>query len=382
MIDFELTAEQRSLQETAHRFAAEVIRPVAARYDADDEFPAAELAKAWELGLSCEVIPPEYGGLGLGSLDLCLLEEELAWGCAGFWVSLTVNNLALNAILLGGSDEQRKRFLPRFTESFGMLAYCQSEPGAGSDPGGLATTARRVGDRYLLEGTKQWITNGGVADLYVVFATVDRASGKKGITAFLVEKGTPGLVLGKKEDKMGQRASDTRSIVLQECAVPAANRLGAEGEGFKLAMRLLDRSRPTIAAGATGIARAAMEHAVRYAQERTQFGAPIGSFQGIQFLLADMAQTIEASRLLTWRAAAAVDRGPASPMYASMAKCFATDTAMRVTTDAVQVFGGYGYTKEYPVEKLFRDAKVLQIYEGANQIQRMVIARELARGAS
>ncbi len=376
---FTLTDEQRSLQETAHRFAKEVIRPVSAKYDVADAFPRAELEQAWKTGLSCEVIPQEYGGLGLGVLDLCLVDEELAWGCAGFWVSLTVNNLALNALVLAGTDAQKKKFLPPFTETFRMVSYCQSEPGAGSDPGALRTTAVKKGDHYVLNGSKQWITNAGEADLFLVFANTEPKAGKHGITCFAVEKGTPGLVVGKKEDKMGQRASDTRQVVFDDCAVPAANRVGEEGQGFKLAMRLLDRSRPTIGAAATGIARAAMEHAARYAQERQQFGQAIAGFQGVQFLLADMAKDVSASRLLSWHAAWLVDQKLPSTEAASISKCFATDAAMRVTTDAVQVFGGYGYTKEYPVEKLMRDAKVLQIYEGTNQIQRVVIARELLK---
>ena len=379
MPSFELTDEQLGLRETAHRYAKDVVRPVAAEYDVTGEFPRKELEQAWELGLSGEVIPQEYGGLGLGCLDLCIIDEELAWGCLGFWVGLTVNNLALNALVLAGTEEQKKKFLPPFIDEFRMAAYCQTEPGAGSDPAGMTTTAVKKGDHYLLNGTKTWITNGSVASLYTVLATIDKSKGYRGITAFVVEAGTDGLIVGKKEDKMGQRASDTRQITFEDCAVPVANRLGEEGQGFKLAMAILDRSRPTIGAAATGLARAAMEHAARYSTERSQFGKTISEFQGIQFMLADMAKDIQASRLLTWYAAWLADKGERNTQEAAIAKCFAADATMRVTTDAVQVFGGYGYTREYPVEKLMRDAKVLQIYEGTNQIQRIIIARELLK---
>ncbi len=377
MLSFDFTPEQNALRETARRYANEVITPVAAAYDRSGEFPRPEIEKAWELGLMNECIPEAYGGLGLGVIEMGILAEEIASGCAGFWTSTAVNNLGLTPIVLAGSDEQKKRFLRPFTESFRICSFCLTEPGAGSDAGGLALTATRKGDGWVLNGAKQWITNGGVADLYTVFATADRQKRQKGILALVVEKGTPGLVIGKKEDKMGHRASDTRQLHFDNCFVPDANVLAPEGHGFKLAMTTLDRTRPGVAAGACGIARTALAHAVRYSKERAQFGAPIASFQGIQFMLADMAKDLEASRLLTYQAAWMIDQGRRASKESSFAKLFATDAAMRITTDAVQIFGGYGYTKEYPVEKLMRDAKLMQIYEGTNQIQRVVIAKEL-----
>jgi len=376
-LSFDFSDEQKALRDTARRYATEVIAPVAAKYDASAEFPKAEIKKAWELGLTNECIPPEYGGLGLGVVEMCILAEEIAAGCAGFWTSTAVNNLGLTPIVLGGSDELKKRVLTPFTEEFRICSFCLTEPGAGSDAGGLSLQAKRKGDGWVLNGAKQWITNGGVADLYTVFATVDKAKKQKGIMAMVVEKGAPGLTIGKKEDKMGQRASDTRQIHFEDCFVPDKNVLAPEGAGFKLAMQTLDRTRPGVAAGACGIGRTALEHAVKYAKERTQFGAPIASFQGIQFMLADMAKDLEASRLLTYQAAWMIDAGKRASKESSFAKCFATDAAMKITTDAVQIFGGYGYTKEYPVEKLMRDAKLMQIYEGTNQIQRVVIAKEL-----
>ena len=377
MLGFDFSDEQNALRETTRRYANEVIKPVAKKYDESGEFPRDEIKKAWELGLMNECIPTEHGGLGLGVIEMCILAEEIAAGCAGFWTSTAVNNLGLTPIVLGGSDEQKKRLLQPFTEEFRICSFCLTEPGAGSDAAGLSTTATRKGDGWVLNGAKQWITNGGVADLFTVFCTVDRAKGAKGIMAVVVEKGTPGLVVGKKEDKMGQRASDTRQLHFDNCFVPDKNVLAPEGQGFKLAMTTLDRTRPGVAAGACGIARTALEESVKYAKERQQFKAPIASFQGIQFILADMAKDLEASRLLTYQAAWMIDQGRRASKESSFAKCFATDAAMRITTDAVQVFGGYGYTKEYPVEKLMRDAKLMQIYEGTNQIQRVVIAKEL-----
>jgi acyl-CoA dehydrogenase len=285
----------------------------------------------------------------------------------------------LNPILLGGSDDQRREWLGACAEEFKLLAFCLSEPGAGSDVAGLQLHAERDGDDYVLNGTKAWITNGGHADLYTVFATLDRAARHKGMCAFVVPRGTPGLSPGRKEDKMGQRASDTTLVHFDNVRVPSSQRLGAEGEGFKIAMATLDRARPQVAALAVGIARRALEESLAYAQERKAFGQSIGEFQAVQFMLADMAKGIEASRLLTMQSAWLLDQGRRAAKQSAMAKCFATDTAMAATTDAVQIFGGNGYTREYPVEKLMRDAKLMQIYEGTNQIQRVVIARELAR---
>ena len=379
-MDFALSDEQQALQATSRRFAREEIAPVAAQHDHSGEFPRSLIEKAWELGLCNTVIPEAHGGLGLGSIDACLIIEEIAWGCSGVATSVAANDLALMPIVVAGSPAQKQEWLPRFIEAPLLASFCLSEPGAGSDVAGLQLHAEKDGDAYVLAGTKCWITNGGEADVFTVFATLDRDSRHKGICAFVVEADARGIGVGKKEDKMGQRASDTRVIHFDGVRVPASQRLGAEGEGFAVAMQTLDRSRPPIAALATGIAQRALDEARGYALERRAFGQPIADFQAVQFMLADMAKQIEASRLLTWQSAWLVDRGLRASKHSSMAKCFATDTAMQVSTDAVQVFGGNGYTKEYPVEKLMRDAKLMQIYEGTNQIQRLVIARELLKG--
>jgi len=376
-MEFSLTDEQQLLQQTARRFAREEIAPVAAAYDQSGEFPRDIIQKAWELGLASTAIPVEHGGIGLSVVDTCFVTEEIAWGCSGFGTSIMCNDLGLTPIILAGSEEQQREWLRPCAERFTLVSFCLSEPNAGSDVAGLQLLATRDGPDYLLDGTKCWITNGGEADLYTVFATLDRSSRHRGICAFVVPADTPGITRGKKEDKMGQRASDTRVVNFDGVRVPAAWRLGAEGEGFKIAMRTLDRTRPSIAALATGIAQRALDESVAYSRERKAFGAAIGSFQAVQFMLADMAKDIEASRLLTLQSAWMIDEGLRASKHSSIAKCFATDMAMRVTTDAVQVFGGNGYTKEYPVEKLMRDAKLMQIYEGTNQVQRLVIAREL-----
>jgi acyl-CoA dehydrogenase len=379
-MDFALSDEQQALQATARRFAREEIAPVAARHDQTGEFPRALIEKAWELGLLNTVIPELHGGLGLGSVDACLILEEVAWGCSGVATSVAANDLALTPLLVAGSAAQQAEWLPRFTEAPLLASFCLSEPDAGSDVAGLQLHAEKDGEAYVLSGTKCWITNGGEADVFTVFATLDRDSRHKGICAFVVAADARGIGVGKKEDKMGQRASDTRVIHFDGVRVPASQRIGAEGEGFAVAMQTLDRSRPPIAALATGIAQRALDEARGYALARRAFGQPIADFQAVQFMLADMAKEIEAARLLTWQSAWLVDRGQRASRHSSMAKCFATDAAMRVSTDAVQVFGGNGYTKEYPVEKLMRDAKLMQIYEGTNQIQRLVIARELLKG--
>jgi acyl-CoA dehydrogenase len=379
-MDFALTDEQLALQETARRFAREEIAPVAARYDQSGEFPRHIMERAWELGLSSTCIPSELGGVGLDSVASALVTEELAWGCAGMATSIMCNDLGLMPILVGGSPEQQKEWLGQCASSFKMISFCLSEPAAGSDVAGLQLQCEKDGDQYVLNGTKCWITNGGVADLYTVFATLDRSTRHKGVCAFVLPSSTPGITIGKKEDKMGQLASVTLVIHFDFVRVHASQRLGQEGEGFKIAMKTLDRTRPSIGALATGIAQRALDESVKYAQERKAFGFPIAGFQAIQFILADMAKDIEAARLLTTQSAWMIDQGLRASKHSSFAKCFATDMAMRVTTDAVQVFGGNGYTKEYPVEKLMRDAKLMQIYEGTNQIQRLVIARELLKG--
>ena len=379
-MDFDLSDEQLALQATARRFAREEVAPVAAAYDRSAEFPRELFRKAWELGLSNTVIGEAYGGLDLGSVDACLIAEEIAWGCGGIATSVIANDLGLTPIVVAGSEDQKREWLTPCVDGFSLVSFCLSEAGAGSDVAGLQLLAEKDGDDYLLRGTKCWITNGGEADLLTVFATLDRSSRHRGLCAFVLPADTPGIEIGKKEDKMGQRASDTRVLHFDGTRVPASQRLGGEGEGFRVAMRTLDISRPPIAAMATGIAQRALDESTAYAKERQAFGEPIANFQGIQFILADMAKAIEASRLLTLQSAWMVDEGRPGSKQSSIAKCFATDTAMQVTTDAVQVFGGNGYTTEYPVEKLMRDAKLMQIYEGTNQIQRMVIARQLLGG--
>ncbi len=379
-MDFRLSDEQLALQETAHRFAEEVIKPVAGEYDQSGEFPADIMKQAWELGLSCVSIPHDYDGVGLSLLESCIVVEELSWGCAGMATSIMANDLGLTPILVGGTDVQKKEWLGLLTDStFRQIAFCLSEPNAGSDVAGLQLLAEKDGDDYILNGTKCWITNGGVADLYTVFATLDRGSRHKGICAFVMPSDLPGISPGKKEDKMGQRASDTRVIHFDNVRVPAANMLGEEGQGFKVAMQTLDTTRPSIGGLACGIAKRALDECLAYAEERKAFGFPISGFQAVQFMLADMAKDLEAARLLTHQSAWMIDEGLPASKYSSFAKCFSTDMAMKASTDAVQIFGGNGYTKEYPVEKLMRDAKLMQIYEGTNQIQRLVIARELLK---
>jgi acyl-CoA dehydrogenase len=378
-MDFELDDSLLNLQDTARRFTNEEIIPIAAACDVSGEFPIPVLAKAWELGLSHTGIPEELGGVGLSVVAACVGVEELSRGCSGITTSIISNDLALNPILLGGSDDQRREWLGQCSDSFKLMAFCLSEPGAGSDVAGLQLLAEKDGDDYILNGTKAWITNGGYADIYTVFATLDRSSRHKGMCAFVIPKGTPGLTPGRKEDKMGQRASNTTLVHFDNVRVPATQRLGEEGQGFKIAMATLDRARPQVAALAVGIARRALEESLAYAADRKAFGQPIGEFQAVQFMLADMAKGIEASRLLTMQSAWLLDEGRRAAKQSAMAKCFATDAAMEATTDAVQIFGGNGYTREYPVEKLMRDAKLMQIYEGTNQIQRVVIARELSK---
>jgi acyl-CoA dehydrogenase len=380
MIGFELTEDQLALQDAARKFARAEIAPVAARLDREETFPQRIAEKAFELGLMNLNLPAEVGGPGLSHLDQVIVEEELAAGCVAVATTLLGNDLANLPIVLAGTPEQRRRLLRPFTERLRFSCFCLTEPGAGSDAGGLATRARRDGDHYVLDGTKCFITNGGVAEQFTVFATLDPKLGRRGISCFVVEGRHPGISIEKKEEKMGLRASNTVMLHLDGVRVPATNRIGAEGEGFQIAMGTLDNSRPITAVFAVGIARAALEHALAYAKERRQFGKPIAEQQAIQFMLADMASDVEAARLLTWEAAWLLDQGKRNTLVSSHAKRFAADMAMRATTDAVQIFGGYGYSREYPVEKLMRDAKLIQIYEGTSQIQRIVIARELLRG--
>ena len=376
-MDFGLNDEQRALRELAHEFAANEIRPHSAHHDQTGEFPREIVRKAWELGLMNTHIPQEYGGLGLGVLEGCLLAEEAAWGCTGIGTAMEANNLAEAPLIVAGTDEQKRRWLAPMTEEFKLAAYCVTEPDAGSDVAGIKTLARQVGDEYVIQGEKMWITNGGVADWYFVLTTVDPTLKHRGMTAFVIPRDTPGVEVGKKEKNLGQRASDTRSVVFNEVKVPAANRLGKDGEGFKIAMAAFDHTRPVVSAAAVGLARAAFEHAVDYAKTRTSMGVPIAKHQSIAFMIADMAKDIEAARLLVWLSAWIIDQGRRNTKEAAFAKCFAADTAVRVALDAVQIFGGYGFNAEYPVEKLLRDSKVFQIYEGTSQIQRLIISKEI-----
>ena len=375
MVDFTLTDEQKALREMAHDFAEKEIRPVAWEHDEHSTLPLDLLEKAWELGLMNNHVPEEYGGPGASYLEGCIIEEELAWGCSGIATSIGANGLAGAPVLVGGSEELKKKYMGMLTEAPKLASFCLTEPGAGSDVSGMRTTAVRKGDKYVINGSKCFITNGSHADWFTVYAKTDKDAGHRGISAFVVDKDDT-VTIDKKEDKMGQRASNTATVTFNETEIPAENLIGEENKGFKVAMMTLDRTRPGVAAMATGIARAAFEMATDYSKERIQFGVPIAMHQAIQFMIADMATKIHLSRLATWNSAVLLDQGRRNTIESSHAKRFAGDTAMEVTTDAVQVFGGYGFIKEYKVEKLMRDAKIMQLYEGTSQIQRLVIARE------
>ncbi len=377
MIDFSLTEEQVALQEMAHEFAEKEMRPHAAKYDKSEEFPWDIMHKAFEVGLiTCE-IPEAYGGGGLAHLDTVILSEELAWGCAGMYTTIMASSLAFTPIILFGSEEQKKKFLTPFTKKTSLAAFCLTEREAGSDAGSLKTKAIRVGDEYVINGSKCFITNGGVADLYTVFALTDPEKGARGMSAFIVPRETPGIVIGKEEDKMGHRASNTCELFFEDVKIPASHLLAKEGMGFIIAMKTLDSTRAPVGAGGLGVARAALEYAVEYARTRVQFGKSIALFQDISFKIAQMATEINASRFLVWNAAWRLDKGLPVGKESAMAKFFASDTAMQTTNTALEIFGGYGYMKDYPMEKLMRDAKLLQIYEGTNSIQRMVVGREV-----
>lgn len=378
-LSFDLTPEQKELQSLAAKFAKETMLPRAADCDKKGTFPEEVYRKAWELGLMNLNVAPEYGGAGLPLLDQCIIAEELAHACGGMTTSILANCLALQPINIAGTPEQKQRILKPFCESYHLASFALTEPGGGSDAGALKTRAERKGDDYILNGEKCFITNAPHASLFTVFATVDPAKKHGGITAFAVSRDSPGLTPGKDEDKMGHRASSTSTITFEDVKVPSANRLGAEGDGFRVAMQTLDSTRTPIAALATGIAQAALDYAAPYSLQRTTFGKPIAEHQAIGIKLANMAQDIEAARLLTYRSAWLVDQGQLGPYASSIAKCFASDMAMKVCDEAIQIFGGYGYMRDYPVEKLLRDAKLCQIYEGANEIQRTVIARELLK---
>jgi acyl-CoA dehydrogenase len=377
VVDFTLTDEQKDLRELAHNFAEKEIRPVAWDYDRDGTWPQEIIEKAFEVGLMNIHVPEEYGGPGLDYLSGSLIEEEFGWGCSGIGTTLANNGLGSVPVMLGGSEETKRKYLSMLTEEPRLCSFCLTEPDAGSDVSGMKTRAVKKGDKYVLNGSKMFITNGGYADWFTVYAKTDPDAGHRGISAFVVESSWDGVTVDKKEDKMGQRASNTAALSFNDVEVPAENLIGEENHGFKLAMMALDRTRPGVAALATGIARAAFEFASEYSKERIQFGVPIAMHQAIQFMIADMATKIEAARLLTWQSAVLLDQGKRNTLQSSHAKRFAADTAMEVAVDAVQVYGGYGFIKEYPVEKLMRDAKIMQLYEGTSQIQRLVIAREV-----
>ena len=381
MLGFNLSEDQEALRETVKKFVEKEITPVAAKWDELNEFPHDVIKKAWENGLMNIAVPDRFGGLGFGVVEDVILNEELGAGCLGMTTSISVNTLGSYPILLFGTDEQIKEHIGPLMEAPKLASFCLTEPGAGSDAGSLSTHAKEDGDNYILNGSKMWITNAGHAGLFTVFATINKELRGKGTVCFAVDAKSPGISLGKHENKMGQRCSDTRSISFDNVKVPKKNMIGKVGEGFKIALATLDRTRAPIAAGAVGAARAALNHSIKYAKERKQFNQPIANFQAIQFMLADMATKVEAGRLLCYQAAWLLDQGKdeLASVAASHAKRFSADMAMEVATDAVQIFGGYGYTKEYPVEKIMRDVKLVQIYEGTSQIQRVVIARHLLK---
>jgi len=379
MFNPSLSDEQKALRELARRFTQNEIAPIAAEADRIGEYPRELVEKAHAIGLMNITVPETYGGGGLGHFEDCLVTEEIGAGCAGICSSFVTSTLGLTPLNIAATPEQMERLMKPFCAEPALAAFCLTEPGAGSDAAGIRTKARRDGDFYILNGTKRFITNAGVAKLYTVIATLDPSLRDRGFVVLVVPSDAAGVSLGKEEDKMGQRAATTREVIFEDVRVPAENRLGEERAGFPVVMETLDKLRAEVAAMAVGVARAAMEAAVKYAQEREQFGQPIASFQGIQFMLADMAIKVEAARLLVWQAAWMADQGLRNSYQSAIAKCFAADSAMQIAIDAVQVFGGYGYIKEYPVEKYMRDAKLLQIYEGTSEIQRLVISRWLLK---
>jgi len=373
---FTLTEEQKLLQQMAREFARNEIIPVAKEYDKSHQFPWPVIRKAQELGLTIMTIPKAYGGSALSLLDECIITEELAYGCSGMSTSITLNGLAVMPLLLSGSEEQKRIYCGRLAKGE-MGAYCLSEAAAGSDVAGIQTMARRDGDHYILNGSKTFITNASVANWFSVFAYTSPEAKYKGMSCFIVERNAPGVTVAKPFDKLGQRASDTAEVVFDNVRVPAANLIGREGEGFLIAMKVFDRSRVPTAIGAVGVARRALEECIQFARERKTMGKPIWQHQAVGHMIADMAMNVDAARLVVWQAAAACDSGQPNTIYSASAKAFAADTAMKICTDAVQVFGGYGFIEEYPVAKLMRDVKIFQIYEGTSQIQRNIIMREL-----
>jgi acyl-CoA dehydrogenase len=377
MIEFQLTEDQLALQEMAREFAEKEMRPNAAAYDQGHEFPEPVMRKAFEVGFLTCTVPAEYGGGGLKDLETAIISEELAWGCAGMYTTMMANSLAFTPLLLFGTGEQKKRFFAPFVKEMAFASYCLTEREAGSDTSAIKTTARKDGDHYVINGSKCFITNGGVASLYVVFANSAPEKGPRGLSVFLVPRATPGLTVGKVEDKFGHRASNTTELFFEDVRIPAENLIGREGLGFIIAMRTFDKTRAAVGAAGVGIARAALEHAIAYSKTRVQFGKPIATFQATAFKIAQMAMEIEAARLVVWRAAWLMDQGKPNGKESAMAKCLGSDVAMKNAMETLQIFGGYGYMKDYPVEKLVRDAKLLQIYEGTNEIQRLVISREV-----
>ncbi|MHC1715844.1 MAG: acyl-CoA dehydrogenase family protein [Acidaminococcaceae bacterium] len=375
-MDFALNEDQLELQEMVREFVDKEITPFAGEMDRNNEAMPGLMEKAADMGLLNLIVPEEYGGPGLDSVTVAMIYEELGKGCAGIATSMAANSLASYPILLSGSEEQKVEHCNLLNEG-GLAAFALTEPNAGSDAGGVATTAVKDGDNYILNGTKAFITNAGIADTFLVFANTRKSGGIRGLTAFIVPKGTPGFKVGKKEDKMGIRPSNTCELILQDVVIPVKNRVGREGEGFRIAMTTLDSARPFVGAVSVGLAQAALDVSVKYAKERKQFGQPIASFQMIQAMVADMAIKVETARLMVQKVCWMRDQGMNFTKEAAMAKCYAADVAMQVTTDAVQIMGGYGYSREYPVEKMMRDAKIMQIYEGTNQIQRLVIANKI-----
>lgn len=373
---FHLTEEQIQIRELVREFTTNVITPAAAEWDEKNENPAPIVERGRrELGLTGLAIPEEYGGLGMGTLEVALMTEEMSRGCLGITLAFGYPFLGTLPILKGASDEQKKKWLPMVANGEGGIAFCLSEPGAGSDVPGMSTTAVKKGDKYILNGTKAWITGGGVADGYTVFCYTDKSRGPRGVSCFYVPADAPGLSRGKKEDKLGIRASDTRQIIFEDCEVPAENLIGREGTGFIFAFQTLSDSRSLVAAMGVGLAQAALDYAVRYARERQQFGQRISAFQAVQHMLADMAIQVETSRSITYRASRAADaKTKDATKLASIAKAWTSECAVKCALDAIQIHGGYGYTREYPVEKLLRDAKILQIFEGTTQIQKNEIA--------
>lgn len=373
------TQEQLDLQQMVHEFAQKEIRPVAREYDKTGEFPMELYKKTVEMGIHCLDMPEEYGGPGISHVTASLLREEMSWGDAGFSLSVGANSLGMKPLMIAGTKEQCRHFADIVVPG-GFSAFALTEPDAGSDAGSVKTTAVKVGDEYILNGRKCFITNGGLADIYTVVASTDPSRGTRGLTMFSVDRSTPGVSVGKHEDKLGIRLSNTADVIFEDVKIPASSRIGEEGKGFKIAMMTLNEGRASTAASACGIARAAFEHAIRYSQERVTFGQPICKNQAVAFMLADMGTKLEAARQMGLKAAELQDlHSPDLGMYGAMAKCFATDVLQEIVSNAVQIFGGYGYMKDYQVEKLYRDAKIYQIFEGTNQIQRMVISGQLLK---